>query len=91
MVSDSEDADHIDLQPVDQGIRKAVERQCSRVSRYGFSQDGELIQEVKRLLKFVGEIARCDERAFADIPIDGRNGVGLRLVAKADPHRLWRY
>lgn len=41
------------------------------------------------MLEFVDEILRGDERVFANVPIDGSSGVGLRLVAKTDLHRPW--
>jgi len=86
VMSNDNDADHIDLHAVDQGIEKTVERQRSRVARAGLAP----VQEAKRSIEFIGEITRCDERAFADVPIDSGIGIGLSLVAKTDPRRLWR-
>ena len=86
----SDDPDHIDSHAVDQRIGKAVERQSSRVARDGSAQFGKPVQEIKRLIEFIGEIIRCDKRAFADVPIDSRIGIGLRLVAKTDPHQFWQ-
>ena len=68
-----------------------MERQRPRVARAGLAQRGEPVQEAKRLIEFIGEIIRCDERAFADVPIDGGIGVALRIIAKTDPHRLWQH
>lgn len=68
-----------------------MERQCPRVARVGVAQLGESAQEAKRLIEFIGEIIRCDECAFADVPIDSGIGVALRLIAKTNPHRLWQY
>lgn len=84
LVCNGDDADCIDLQPVDEGIREAVESQCPCIARTGFTQFGEPAQEVKRLIELIDEIVRCNERAFPDILIDG--GIGLRLVAKIDLH-----
>lgn len=90
-MSDGDDADHIDLQAVNQGIGKTVERQRSRVARDQFAQFGEPIQKAKRLIELVGEIIRCNECAFAYVPIDGSIGISLCLVAKTDQHRLWQH
>ena len=75
VLGDGDDADYIDLKPVDQRIGKAVERQHPRVARAGFAQLREPLQEVKRLIHRIGEIVRCDKRAFADVPIDNCIGV----------------
>lgn len=56
------------------------------VARADPAHFGKLAQVVKRLIDLISKIIRCNERAFADIPIDGSMGVGLRLVAKIDPH-----
>lgn len=88
-MSNGDHADHIGLQPIDQRIRKTVEMQRPRVVRAGVAQLGEPAQEAKRLIEFIGEIIRCDERAFADVPIDSGIGIVLRLIAKTDLHRLW--
>ena len=90
-MSNGDDADYIDLQPVDQRIGETVERQRPRVARAGLAQLGEPVQEAKRLIEFIGKIICCDERAFADVPIDSGIGIVLRLVAKTDPHRLWQH
>ncbi len=68
-----------------------MEGQRPRVARVGVAQLGESAQEAKRLIEFIDEIIRCDECAFADVPIDSGIGVALRLIAKTDPHRLWQY
>lgn len=91
VMSNGDDADQIALQPVNQGIRKTVEGQSPRVAGASVTQLGKTVQEAKRSIKFIGEFIRCDERAFACVPIDDGIGVGLRLVAKTDPHRLWRH
>ena len=90
-MGNGDDADHVDLHLVNQGIGEAVERQRPRVARAGFAQLGKPFQEAKRLIELIGEIIRCDERTFADVPIDSGIGIGLRLVAKTDPHRLWQH
>ncbi len=68
-----------------------MERQRPRVARVGVTQLGESAQEAKRSIEFISEIIRCDECAFADVPIDSGIGVALRLIAKTDLHRLWQY
>ena len=65
-----------------------MERQRPRVARVGVAQLGESAQEAERLIEFFGEIIRCDELAFADVPIDSGIGIALRLIAKTDLHRL---
>lgn len=87
----SDNANYIDLQAVDQGIRETVESQCPRPVRAGFTQFGKPAQETKRLIDLIREIIRCDERAFADVPIDGGIGIGLCFVAKTDLRWLWRH
>ena len=89
-MSNGDDADYIGLQPVDQRIGETVKRQRPGVARAGLAQLGETFQEAKRLIEFVGEIIGCDERAFADVPVDGSIGIGSCRIAKTDPHRLWR-
>lgn len=86
VMRNGDDADCIDLQPVDDGIREAVKSQCPCIACTGFTQFGEPAQQVKRLIDLINKIIRCSERAFPDIPIDGSMGVGVRLVAKIDPH-----
>ena len=68
-----------------------MERQRPRVAYAGFAQIGEPVQEAKRLIELISEIIRCGERAFAGVPIDSGIGIGLRLVAKTDPHRFLRH
>ena len=89
-MGDGNDADHIALQPVNQGIWKAVECQSSRLARACVAQLGKLAQQIKRPIEFIGECICCDERSFAGVPIDSGFGIRLRLIAKADSHRLWR-
>jgi len=84
------DTDHIALQPVKQGIGKTMERQRPRVMSAGFAQLGELAQEAKCPLDFVGEIICRIECTFADIPVDSGIGVSLRLAAKADWQQFLR-
>jgi hypothetical protein len=43
---------------------------------------------IKRLIEFIGEIIRSDIRAFADVPVSSRIGIGSRLVAKTDQSGL---
>ena len=86
-----DDADHIGLQPVDQRIWKTVQMQRPRAACTGVAQLGEPAQEAQRSIEFIDEIICCDERAFADVPIDSGIGIALRLVAKTDPHRLWQH
>ncbi len=88
-MSNSDDADHTGLQPVDQRIGEAVERQRTGVARARVAQLGETFQEAKCLIEFVGEIIGCDKRAFADVPVHGGIGIGSRRIAKTDPHQLW--
>ena len=90
-MSNGDDADCIGLQPINQRIVKTVERQHPRAALAGLAQFGEPVKEGKRLIEFIDEIICCDERAFADVPIDSGIGIALRLVAKTDPHRLWRF
>jgi hypothetical protein len=87
-MSNGDDADYIDLQPVNQRIGETVERQRPRAALAGLPQLRKPVQEGKRLIEFIDEIIRCDERAFADVPID--SGIALRPTAKTDPHRLWQ-
>jgi len=68
-----------------------VERQRPRVVCTDFAQLGELAQEAKCLIGLIGEIICCDERAFADVPIDSGIGIGLRLAAKTDLNPFWRH
>lgn len=89
-MGDGDDADQIALQPIDQRIWKTVEGQRPRVAGANVTQLGKPIQEAKRSIEFVGEFIRCNDCAFADVPIDGGIGIGLRLAAKADPHRSWQ-
>lgn len=90
-MSNGNDTDSIASQPVNQGIGKAMERQRPRVVCAGFAQLGELYQETKCLIELISEIPGCNERAFADVPIDSGIGVGLRLAAKTDRHPFWRH
>lgn len=90
-MGNGDDADDIDLQPVDQRIGETMERQRSRVARAGLAQLGEPVQQAKYSIKFIDEIIGCNERAFADVPVDSGVGIALRLIAKTDPHRLWRH
>ena len=71
-MGDGNDADHIALQPVDQRIGETVEGKRPCVVRAGFAQPGELAQQAKRSIEFIGEILCCDERAFADVPEEPR-------------------
>lgn len=91
VTSNRNDADHIGLQSVNQRIRKTVEMKRPRVARASVAQLGESAQEAKRSIEFIGEIIRRDERVFADVPIDSGIGIGLRLIAKTDSHRLWQH
>ncbi len=89
-MSNGDDADHIDLQPVNQRIGETMERQRPRAALAGLAQLREPVQEGKCLIEFIDEIIRRDERAFADVPIDSGIGIALRLTAKTDPHRFWQ-
>lgn len=90
-MGNGDDPDHVGLKLVDQGIRETVERQGPRVARARVAQLGEPLEEAERSIELVGEIGCGDERTFADVPIDGRIGIGLRLVAKTDQHWLWQH
>jgi len=91
VMGNGNDADHIALQTVNQRIGETVERQRPRVVCAGFAQLGELAQESKCLIDRISEIICCDERAFADVPIDSGIGIGLDLAAKTDRHQFWRH
>lgn len=91
VMGDGNDADHIALQTVDQRIGETRERKRPRVAHTGFAQLGKPVQNVQCLTDLIGEIVCCDQRAFADIPIDSGVGIGLRLAAKTDSQRLWRH
>ena len=85
---DGEDTNHINLQAVDQGIGKTMQRQRSCAVGDGFPQFRKPVQQIKRLIEFIGEIIGSYKRTFAKIPVDRRFGIALRLAAKTDPHRL---
>jgi len=63
-----------------------VKSQYPSVMGAGLTQFREPAQAVKRLIDLISKVIRCNERAFPNIPIDGSMGIGLRLVAKIDPH-----
>ena len=90
-MGNGDDANRIVLQPVNQGIGKTMERQGSCVVCAGFAQLGELADEAQCLIDLISEIICCDERAFADVPVNSGIGIGLRLFAKADSHRFWQH
>ena len=91
VMSNGNNADAIVLQPVNQGIGKAVEWQRPRVACASFAQLGELAQEAKCFIEFVSEIVCRDERALSDVPIDSGISIGLRLAAKTDLHWFLRH
>ncbi len=91
VMGDGNDADHIALQTVDQRIGEAVESKCPRIAHASFAQFGKPAQNSQCLIDLVGEIICCNQRAFADIPIDGGIGIDLRLAAKTDSQQLWRH
>ncbi len=89
MMGDSDDANHIVLQPVNQGIGETMERESSCVVCAGLAQFGELVEVVQCLIEFIGEVACCYKRPYADVPVNSGIGIGLRLFAKFDLHRFW--
>jgi hypothetical protein len=91
VMGNGNDTDHIVLQPVKKGIGETMERQHPRVVSTGFAQLGELAQEAKCPLDFIGEIICRIECAFADIPVDSSIGVSLGLAAKFDWQQFWRH
>ena len=91
VMSNRDDADQFALQSVNQRIWKTVEGQRPRVASASVTQLGKPVQEAKRSIEFIGELIRCNECAFAGVPIDSSIGIGLRFVAKTYPHRLWRH
>jgi len=68
-----------------------MERQGSCVVCAGFAQLGELAQEAKCPLDFIGEIICRIECAFADIPVDSGIGVSLDFAAKSDWQQFLRH
>ncbi len=90
-MSNGDDADQIAMQSVNQRIWKTLEDQRPRVARANATQLGKPVQEAKRSIEFIGEFVCRSERAFTGVPIDSGIGIGLRLVAKTDPHRLWQH
>ncbi len=85
VMDNGNNADYVNVQPINQGIRKAVKSQRPSAARADPAQFGKATQVVKRLIDLISKIIHCNERAFPDTPIDGSMGVGLRLVAKVDP------
>jgi len=84
VMGNGDDTDGIALQPVNQGIGKTMKGKRPRPVRTAFAQRGELPQQPERSFDLVDEVVRRDECAFADIPVDGGIGVGLRLITKTD-------
>ncbi len=86
-----DDAYRIGLQLVNQGIRKAMERQHPRIVQTGLTQLRESGQHIHCLLDLVEKIIRSDECAFADVPFDSGVGIRLCLTAKADRVLFWQH
>ncbi len=86
-----DDAYRIGLQPVNQGIRKTMERQHPRIVQAGFAQFRESGQHAHRLLDLAEKIIRSDEGAFAGVPFNSGVGISLCLAAKAEGKRPWRH
>lgn len=90
MMGDGNDTDGIALQSIDQGIGKTMERKRSRLVHTAFAQCGELHQQTERPFDLIDEVVCCDERAFADIPVNGGIGISLRFFAKTDSRHSLR-
>ena len=86
-----DDADGIGLQPVNQGIRKTMERQHPRIVQAGFAQFRKLGQHAHRLFDLAEKIIRSDEGAFAGVPFNSGVGIGLCLAAKTEGKQPWRH
>ncbi len=54
------------------------------------TQRGKLLQQPEGSFDLVDEVFRCNERAFADIPVNGGISICLRFFAKADPRHFLR-
>lgn len=84
MVCNSNNVKGTALKSVDQGIGKTMEWKRPYLVRAAFTQRGELLQQPERTFDLVDEVIRRNVRAFADIPVNGGIGVGLRFLAKTD-------
>lgn len=84
MMGDSDDTDGIALYSVNQGIRKIMEGKRSGLAFTTLTHCRELSQQSERTFDLVDELVRCAKRAFADVPINGGIGIGLRFIANAD-------
>lgn len=87
MVGNGNDANGIALQPVNQGIRKAMKGKRTGLVHTAVTQRWKLSQQSEGSFNLVDEVVRRNERAFVDIPVDGGIGIGLRLFTKTD----WRH
>lgn len=90
MVGNGNDANGIALQAINQGIRKTMKGKRTGLVRTALTQRGKLLQQPEGPFNLVEEVVRRNERAFADIPVDGGIGVGLRLFAKTDLRHFLR-
>lgn len=90
MVGNGNNADDIALQAVNQGIGEAMKRKRSRLVRAAFAHRRKLLQQVERPFDFVDEVVRCNQRAFADILVNGGIGISLRFFVKTDLRHLLR-
>lgn len=77
VVGDSDDADRVVSQMVNQGIRKTMRGKHPGFMQTGFAQFRESGQQIHRPLNLVEKIIRRDECPFADIPFDSGVGIGV--------------
>lgn len=90
MVGNSNDADGIALQSIDQGIGKTMKRKRAGLVHTALTQRRKLSQQSEGSFNLVDEVVRRNERTFVDIPVDGRISIGLRLFAKTDLRHFLR-
>ena len=88
MVGNCNDTNGIALQAINQGVRKPMEGKRPRLVCAAFTQRRELLQQPEGSLNLIDEVFRCDEGAFADIPVNGGIGIDLRFFTKTDSRRF---